>query len=70
MEPLFTKMIEDSRSKQFTNQFYKMGVAEGVVGVEIPSAFKDKLTPEQLKSIEDTRAKIASGELKVPFVPK
>lgn len=70
IEPLFAKMIEDTQSKKFANQFYKMGVAEGVIAVEVNPAFKDKLTSEQLKAIEDTRTKIASGELKVPFVPK
>ncbi|HTL88627.1 MAG TPA: BMP family protein [Leptolyngbya sp.] len=70
IKPLFAKMIEDTRSKTFANQFYKMGVAQGVVQVEVNPAFKDKLTSDQLKTIEDARAKIASGELKVPFVPK
>jgi simple sugar transport system substrate-binding protein/basic membrane protein A len=32
--------------------------------------YKDKLTPDQIKAIEAARTKIASGELKVPFVPK
>ncbi|MBW4443388.1 MAG: BMP family protein [Plectolyngbya sp. WJT66-NPBG17] len=70
IEPLFAKMIEDTQAKKFTDQFYKMGVAQGVVAVEVNPAFKDKLTSEQLKEIEAARAKIASGELKVPFVPK
>ena len=70
MEPLFSRMIEDTQAKKFTNQFYKMGVAEGVINVEVNPAFKDKLTSEQLKAIEEARTKIASGELKVPFVPK
>lgn len=70
IEPLFAKMIEDTQANKFANQFYKMGVAQGVVNVEVNPAFKDKLTSEQLKAIEATRAKIASGELKVPFVPK
>lgn len=70
LEPLFTKMIEDTKAKKFTNQYYKMGVAEGAITVEVTPAFKDKLTPDQLKAIEAARAKIASGELKVPFVPK
>ncbi|BAU12297.1 Tat (twin-arginine translocation) pathway signal sequence/basic membrane protein [Leptolyngbya sp. NIES-3755] len=70
MEPLFTRMIEDTKAQKFNSQFYKMAVAEGVIDVEVTQAFKDKLTPEQIKAIEATRAKIASGELKVPFVPK
>jgi simple sugar transport system substrate-binding protein/basic membrane protein A len=63
-------MIEDTKAKKFTSQYYKMGVAEGVINVEVTPAFKDKLTPDQIKAIEAARTKIASGELKVPFVPK
>lgn len=70
VEPLFAKMIEDTQAKKFTSPYYKMGIAQGVVGVEVNPAFKDKLTSDQLKAIETARAKIASGELKVPFVPK
>ena len=70
MQPLFNKMIEDTKAKKFTNQFYKMGIAEGVINVEVAPGFKDKLTSEQIKAVEQARAKIASGELKVPFVPK
>lgn len=70
MEPLFSRMIEDTKTQKFANQNYKMGVAEGVINVEVNPAFKDKLTPEQIKAIESVRSKIASGELKVPFVPK
>jgi basic membrane protein A and related proteins len=70
MEPLFSKMIEDTKAKTFTNQYYKMGIAEGAIAVEVAPGFKDKLTSDQTKTLETTRAKIASGELKVPFVPK
>jgi basic membrane protein A and related proteins len=70
MEPLFNKMVEDTKTKTFTNQYYRMGIAEGAISVDVAPGFKNKLTNDQTQALEATRAKIASGELKVPFVPK
>lgn len=70
LEPLFTRMIEDTKSKKFANQNYNMGVADGAIKVEVNPAVKDKLPGDELQALETTRAKIASSELKVPFVPK
>jgi simple sugar transport system substrate-binding protein/basic membrane protein A len=36
-------MIEDTKAKKFTSQYYKMGVAEGVINVEITPAFNTSL---------------------------
>ncbi|NDJ17527.1 BMP family protein [Myxacorys almedinensis] len=68
MEPLFNRMLDDTKAGKFANQFYKLGVADGVIDVEVAPAFQDKLDAKA--TLEPTRAKIASGELKVPFVPK
>ncbi|PSB18490.1 BMP family ABC transporter substrate-binding protein [Phormidesmis priestleyi ULC007] len=70
IEPLFSKMIEDIQAKKFANRYYKLGVADGVIDVEAAPGFKNKLTREQADALKTTRAKIASGELTVPFVPK
>ncbi|MEP0919111.1 BMP family protein [Leptolyngbya sp. DQ-M1] len=70
LEPLFSRMLEDTKAKKFANQYYKMGVADNVVSVEVNPAVKDKVPADQLKALEAARAKIASNELKVPFVPK
>lgn len=70
MEPLFTRMIDDTKAKTFAKQFYKLGLEQDVVKVEVTPAFKDKVGGDKLKTLEDTRSKIASGSLKVPFVPK
>ncbi len=70
MEPLFAKMIEDTKAGKFANQYYRLGVADGVIRVELTAAAKDKVSSEQKAKLETTRTKIAAGELKVPFVPK
>lgn len=70
MEPLFTRMVEDTKAGKFANQYYKLGVADGVIQVELTDAVKDKLSNEQKATLEKTQTKIAARELKVPFVPK
>lgn len=70
MQPLFTRMLEDTQNGTFANQYYQMGVKEGVIKVEVPPAFQEKLGPEKLKLLEDTKAKIVAGTLTVPYNPK
>jgi len=70
MEPLFTKMVADTQASKFAKQFYKLGIAEGVIKVEVTPALKEKVGAEQIKLLEETTAKIVAGTLKVPFVPK
>lgn len=70
MEPLFSKMLADTAAGTFANQFYEMAVPEEVIRVDIPAAFKDQVGADTIQAIEKTRSQIASGELKVPFVPK
>jgi simple sugar transport system substrate-binding protein/basic membrane protein A len=70
MEPLFARMLEDTQKGSFAKQYYKMGVKEGVIQVEVPDSFKEKLGAENVKLIEDTKAKIIAGTLTVPYQPK
>ncbi|MGB3135522.1 MAG: BMP family protein [Nodosilinea sp.] len=70
MTPLFDQMLEDTANGTFADQFYSLGVPEGVVQLEVTSEFEDDISGDAAKTIDETRAKIASGELEVPFVPK
>lgn len=70
LEPLFTQMLDDTANKTFSNKFYQLAIPEDVIRVDVTPAFKDKVGTDTIKAIEDTRTKIASGEVKVPFVPK
>ena len=46
-------------------QNYRLGVNGGYVGAAVTSATEKVFTPEQLKAIEDIKAKIADGSIKV-----
>lgn len=70
MKPLFDQMLEDTANDTFDNQFYNLAIPEDVIQVEVTSEFQDDVGEEVLKAIDDTKAKIASGELEVPFVPQ
>lgn len=70
MTPLFDQMLADTANDTFADQFYKLGVPEGVVAVEVTSDFQDDVGEDVLKTIDETKAKIVSGELEVPFVPQ
>ncbi|WP_421658187.1 hypothetical protein [Leptothermofonsia sp. ETS-13] len=63
-------MLEDTASGNFDNKFYQMAVVEDVIRVDIPPNSKDTVREDTIKKIEETRAQIASGTLKVPFVLK
>lgn len=70
MEPLFQQMLEDTAGDTFADQFYKLGVPEGVIQVEVNPDFQAQVGEETLTSIEQTQQKIAAGEVEVPFVAK
>ena len=70
MKPLFDQMLEDTANDTFDNQFYALGIPEDVIQVEVASAFQDDVSEAVLTAIDETREKIASGELEVPFVPQ
>lgn len=70
MEPLFQQMLNDTAADSFADQFYKLAIPEGVIQVSIPAAFQDEVGEDVIKTIDETKAKIAAGDVEVPFVPK
>ncbi|MEO1067788.1 MAG: BMP family protein [Cyanobacteria bacterium J06638_6] len=70
MTPLFNQMLEDTANDTFANQFYNLGVPDGVVQVEVTSDLQDAVGEDVIKTIDETKAQIISGELEVPFVPE
>ncbi|MBE9138387.1 BMP family protein [Nodosilinea sp. LEGE 07088] len=70
MTPLFNQMLADTAAGTFADQFYNLGVPEGVVQVEVTSDFQDAVSADVIKAMDETKAKIVSGELEVPFVPE
>jgi simple sugar transport system substrate-binding protein/basic membrane protein A len=70
MTPLFTQMLDDTANDTFANQFYNLGVPDDVIQVEIASEFQDDVSEDVMNALDETAAKIESGELEVPFVPE
>ncbi len=70
--PLFKQMIEDTHNGTFANKYYRFGVAEGAMQL----IFNDELLAqipngeEAKAAAEETLAKIAAGEIEVPFIPE
>lgn len=70
MEPIFSQMLENTEAGKFANKYYRLSVADDVVQVKTTKIAKEKLQEDTLNNLEETRKKIASNKLEVPFVPK
>ncbi len=70
MVPIFKQMLADIDAGTFARKYYRFGVPEGVIKVEVNPAFQDRLGADKMKSIQKAQEAIASGQMKVPFVPK
>ncbi len=70
LEPLFSQMLEDTRSDSFDNPYYRFGIAEGAMEVGYNEALKDQIPAEAVDAVDQTMAAIAAGEVEVEFVPE
>lgn len=70
MKPLFDQMLADTADGTFDNEFYALGIPDDVIQVAVTDDFKDAVGDDVLATIEETKEKIVSGELEVPFVPQ
>lgn len=70
MKPLFAQMLEDTANDTFADQFYKLGIPDDVIQIEVTPGFDDDVSDAVKASLAETRDKIAAGELEVPFVPQ
>ncbi len=70
MKPLFEQMLADTANDTFADQFYNLGIPDDVIQVEVTPEFQDVVSADVIKSIDETKAKIAAGDLEVPFVPQ
>lgn len=70
MEPIFSQMLEDTETGDFANKYYQMSVAENVVQVELTDVATEQVKEDAIAQVKENRDKIASGNLKVPFVPE
>ncbi len=70
LEPMFSKMLEDTHSKSFDNPYYRFGIAEGAMLVTYNDGLKDKIPAEAIEAVDKTMADIAAGKVEVEFVPE
>ena len=70
LEPLFTKMLADTRNGTFDNPWYRYGIAEDAMQLKYNEALKGKIPPEALKAADQAMADIKAGKVKVEFVPE
>lgn len=70
LEPLFSKMLEDTHNKTFDNPYYRFGIAEGAMLVQYNEQLKDKIPAEAVVAVDQAMKDIAAGTLKVEFVPQ
>lgn len=69
MQPIFEQMLTDTKTEEFANKYYQLSIEDDVVRVDLTEVGKEQLQEDTLNQLEETRDKIASGSLKVPFVP-
>lgn len=70
LEPMFSKMLEDTHNGTFDNPYYRFGIAEGAMLVQYNDQLKDKIPAEAIEAVDKTMKDIAAGTLKVEFVPQ
>ncbi len=64
--PAFLNLAKSVKDGSFKGGIALMGMDQGAIDFVLNPALQDKLTPEVVTAVEETRAKILSGELTVP----
>lgn len=70
LEPLFLKMLEQTKDKTFPNTYYQMGMKEGSVQVVLNKALESKIPAEAMTAMNKVIADIQSGAFVVPYIPE
>ncbi len=70
LEPMFAQMLADTHDGSFDNPFYRFGIAESAMLVELNEQLQDSISPEAIEAMEAAMQAIAAGELVVEFVPE
>lgn len=65
MPHAFVELVRDVESDKFKAEFRELNVPNGNIAVAWNEALMDKVPPALMKRINDTQAKIKSGELKI-----
>jgi basic membrane protein A and related proteins len=70
MEPIFQKMLDDTRNGTFDNPWYVYGLKEGGMLYSINPDLKDKIPADVIALADKAMADIKAGTLSVTYVPK
>ena len=70
LEPLFSRMMEQTLDGTFDNPYYQMGVAEGSLLLAYNNDLIDRVPAEAQAAADAALAAITAGDLVVPFVPE
>ncbi|PSN75882.1 BMP family ABC transporter substrate-binding protein, partial [filamentous cyanobacterium CCP4] len=60
MEPLFEAMLADTAAGDFADQYYRMGIPEDVIQVEVAPEFQDDVGDETISGLKSTKEEIAN----------
>jgi simple sugar transport system substrate-binding protein/basic membrane protein A len=70
LEPMFQKMLDETKAGKFNAPYYRYGIAEDALQLKFNDKLKDKVPADVMKKVEQTMADIKAGKVKVEFVPK
>lgn len=70
MTPIFQAMYDKTVDGSFDNEWLAFGVADGALDIAINPDLADVVPQEALDAVEEAKAAIKDGSLKVPFVPE
>jgi basic membrane protein A len=70
LEPLFTKMLEDTLAGTFDNPWYVPGVAEGAMLYTYNDALKGQIPAEAIQAADKAFQDIKDGTFQVPYIPE
>jgi basic membrane lipoprotein Med (substrate-binding protein (PBP1-ABC) superfamily) len=65
MPHAFVELVRDVENKKFKADFRELNIPNGNIAVAWNESLMDRVPPALMKRINDTQAKIKSGELKI-----
>ena len=68
MEPIFGRLIEQTAAGSFDGEFIRYGVKEGALDVVLNPKLAPNVPDAAIAAVDEARAAIRAGALKVPFV--
>jgi basic membrane protein A len=70
LDPLFSKMLEQTKETTFDNPFYQLGMQEGSVQVALNQGLISSIPVDALTGMQEVIDDIVSGAFEVPYIPE